>query len=156
MKLIYACLSCLFGLCGVVVISLTGTASAERLPIGIGVGERHGVHHGWLERNQLIYKVIDNSMPDNSYGGRRDPQTPYQRMEAESSRNDMNDNINLPDSGDNRSMTPSADVPNSVRGQSGTPNPVPNARPGGDPGVEDLNGSGVPGPGSVPAGALGR
>lgn len=155
MKYLYVCLSFL---CGVVVVSVVGPASAERLSVGLGVSERHLVHHDWLERNQLIYKVIDNSMPDNSYGGRRDPQTPYQRMEAESSRNDMNDNINLPDSGVNRSMTPSADVPTSVHG--GGPNPLPtfpDARPGpeSDPAVRDLSGGGLSEPGGPP-GSLGR
>jgi hypothetical protein len=153
MKQIYACL---IGLCGVAVVSVAAPVSAKTLSIGIEVSERHGVHHDWLERNRFLYNVVENSMPDNSYGGRRDPQTPYQRMEAESSGNDMNDDINLPDSGVNRTMTPSADVPDSVRGQSGAPNVVPDIRPGGDPGVRDLSGSGVPGPGSAPAGTLGR
>ena len=152
MKGIYACL---FGVCGVVVISLTGTASAERLPIGIGVDERHGVHHGWLERNQFLYKVIENSAPDR-YG--IDLHMPGERRQDQSSGNMGNDDINLPDSGVNRSMAPSADVPNSVHGAGQNPLPTfPDARPGaeGDPAVRGLSGGGLSEPGGPP-GSLGR
>ncbi|MGE0646020.1 MAG: hypothetical protein AB7P24_20390 [Nitrospira sp.] len=159
MKRIYACL---FGLCGAIVMSLMGTASAERLPIGIGVSERYGAQQDWFEKNRLIHKVVDNSMPPDGYGGRGDvyphPAIPSQRREAESSGNNMNDDINLPDSGVSRSMTPSADVPKSVHG--GGPNPLPtfpDARPGpeGDPAVRDLGSSGLSAP-SAPPGSLGR
>jgi hypothetical protein len=161
MKQIYACL---FYLCGVVVVSLAGAASAERLPVGIGVGERHGVHHDWFERNRFLYKVIENTMPADGYGTMHDPglppeqRKPFQRRQAQPSGIDGNDDINLPDSGVNRTMTPSADVPNSVQG--GGPNPLPtfpNARPGpeGDPAVRDLSGSGLSQP-SAPPGSLGR
>jgi len=156
MKQIYACL------CGVVAVSFAGAASADGLTVGIGVGERYGVHHDWLKQNRFLYKVVENSMPHDGYGGRGDvyphPAIPNQRREAESSGNDMNDDINLPDSGVNRSMTPSANMPNSVHG--GGPNPLPtfpDARPGpeGDPSVRDLGGSGLSAP-SAPPGSLGR
>lgn len=159
MKYLFVSLSFL---CGVVVVSVVGTASAERLSVGLGVSERYGAQQNWFERNRLIYKVVDNSMPDDSYGGTLGnyphPPLPNRGREAESSGNDMNDNINLPDSGINRPMTPSADVPNSVHG--GGPNPLPtfpDARPGpeGDPAVRDLGGSGLSAP-SAPPGSLGR
>ena len=159
MKHLYVCLSFL---CGVVVVSLTGPASAERLSVGLGVSEHYGAQQNWFKRNRLIYKVVDNSMPDDSYGGTLGgyphPPLPNRGREAESSGNNMNDNINLPDSGINRSMTPSADVPTSVHG--GGPNPLPtfpDARPGpeGDPAVRDLGGSGLSAP-SAPPGSLGR
>jgi hypothetical protein len=153
MKQIYACL---FYLCGVGVVSLVGVASAETLSVGIGVSERHGVHQDWFERNRFLYNVVENSMPDNSYGGRRDPKTPYQRRQAQPFGNDGNEDINLPDNGGNRTMNPSADVPDSVHG-SGDLKTWPGARPGpeGDPSVRDLSGSGLSEPGGAP-GALGR
>jgi len=153
MKPIFACL---FYLCGVVAVSLADAASAERVSVEIGVKERHGVHHDWLERNRFIYNVVENSMPSNSYGGRRDPQTPYQRDQAQPFGKDGNEDINLPDNGGNRTMNPSADVPDSVHG-SGDLRTWPGARPGleGDPAVRDLGSSGLSEPGGPP-GALGR
>ncbi|MDR4465523.1 MAG: hypothetical protein MRJ66_14755 [Nitrospira sp.] len=150
MKLISACL---FGLCGAVVISVAVPVAAERLSIGMGASARHAAHQDWLERNPFLYKVIENSAPER-YG-----MPPAQLGQDQSSRNSMgNDDINLPDSGANRSMTPSADVPNSVHG--GGPNPLPtypDARPGPerDPAVRDLGGSGMSAP-SAPPGSLGR
>ena len=154
MKPIYACL---FYLCGVVAVSFAGAASADGLTVGIGVGERDGVHHNWLEQNRFLYKVVEPGIPDS---GRPDSELPYQLRQDQSSwkGNMGNDDINLPDSGVNRSMTPSADMPNSVHG--GGPNPLPtfpDARPGpeGDPAVRDLGGSGLSEP-SAPPGSLGR
>lgn len=156
MKPIYACL---IGLCGVAVVLVVVPVSAERLPVGIGVSEHHEVHPEWFQGNRFIHKVGESSMPDNSYGGRRDPETRYQRRQDQPSGNNIgNSDINLPDSGGNRTMSPSADVPNSVQG--GGPNPLPtfpDARPGpeGDPAVRDLGGSGLSAP-SAPPGSLGR
>lgn len=151
MKQIYACL------CGVVAVSFAGAASADRLSIGIGVSERHRVHHDWLEQNRFLYKVIETGIPDS---GRPDSELPYQlRRDQSSGKGNMgNDDINLPDSGVKRSMTPSADAPDSVHG--GGPNPLPtfpDARPGpeGDPAVRNLGSGGLSEP-SAPPGSLGR
>jgi hypothetical protein len=149
MKQIYVCL----GLA--LIVSVAVPASAKQLSVGIGVGERHGVHHDRFERNQFLYKVIENSAPDR-YGS--DIRMPGERRQDQSSGAMGNDDINLPDSGVNRTMTPSADVPNSAQG--GGPNPLPtypDARPGpeGDPAVRDLGGSGLSQP-SAPPGSLGR
>ncbi len=156
MKLIHACL---IGLCGVAVVSVEVPVSAERLPVGIGVSERHEVHQDWFQGNRFIHKVGESSMPDDPYGGIRDPMPRLQRRQDQSSGNVGTDDINLPDVGVNRSMTPSADVPNSVHG--GGPNPLPtfpDARPGpvGDPAVKDLGGSGGLSAPSAPPRSLGR
>ncbi|MBX3319470.1 MAG: hypothetical protein KF890_06300 [Nitrospira sp.] len=150
----YAGLSCL---CLVAVVSVAVPVSAERLSVGIGAGERHGVHHDWFERNRFLYKVVEAGIPDS---GRPDSELPYQlRQDQSSGEGNMgNEDINLPDSGVNRSMTPSTDVPTSVHG--GGPNPLPtfpDARPGpeSDPSVRDLIGSGLSEP-TAPPGSLGR
>ena len=155
MKQVYVGLSCLC-LLSSISIAIPGLAKASAF--GIGASERNGVHQDWLERNRFLYTVAENSMPGDPYGGIRDPMPRYQRNQDQSSGNMETDDINLPDAGVNRSMTPSADVPDSVHG--GGPNPlptIPNARPGaaGDPAVRDLSGSGFPAP-SAPPGSLGR
>ncbi len=158
MKPIYVCL------CFVGIVAVAVPVSAERLSIGIGVQERHGVHHDWLERNRFVYNVVENTMPGDGYGTMHDPglppeqRKPFRGRQDQPSGNMETDDSNLPDSGVNRSMTPSADVPNSVHG--GGPNPLPtfpDARPGpeGDPAVRDLSGSGLSQP-SAPPGSLGR
>lgn len=153
MKQIYAGLFCL-SLLGIVSTSVP--VSAQAGSVGIGASERYGVHQDRFERNRFLYTVAESSMPENSYGGRRDPQTRYQRRQDQSSGTMGNIDINTTNMEGNQTMSPSADVPDSVRGQSGAPNMVPNIRPGGDPAVRDLGGSGMPGPGSAPAGTLGR
>jgi hypothetical protein len=55
------------------------------------VGERHGVHHDWFERNRFLYKVIENTMPADGYGTMHDPglppeqRKPIQRRQAQPS-----------------------------------------------------------------------
>ncbi len=155
MKQIYACL---FYLCGVVVVSFAGAASAERLSVGLGVSERHGLHQDWFERNRFLYKVDESGIPD-SYGDMHDPDLtpPFQRGPFQPSGNDGNDDLNSSENGGNRTMTPSADVPDSVHGYSGGLKTWPGARPGseGDPSVRELGSSGLSEPGGPP-GSLGR
>lgn len=136
---------------------------SKRLCVGIGVSERHGVHQNGFEQNRFLYKVGESSLPD--YGDMHDPDMtppfqrgPFQDRQDQPSGNDGNGDMNLSDNGGNRSMTPSADIPDSVHG--GGPNPLPtfpDARPGpeGDPSVRDLSGGGLSQP-SAPPGSLGR
>jgi hypothetical protein len=148
MKPIYACL---FYLCGVVAVSLAGSASAARFTVGIEVSERHGVHQDWFERNRFLYKVDESSLPD-SYGDMRDRditppfhRSPFQRRQDQPFGTDENDGPNSSENGGNRTMNPSADVPDSVHGYSGAPSSGPKTRPGseGDPAVRDLSGGGL-------------
>jgi hypothetical protein len=142
MKPIYACL---FYLCGVGVVSWAAAGSAERLSIGIGVGERNGIHQDWFEQNRFIYNVGDIGEVEDErdvFSGRSREHPSYLRRD-QLPKNDGNDDLNLSDHGDNRRMTPSADVPNSVKGQSGAPNVVPDVRSEGDPAVRDLSGGGL-------------
>lgn len=154
MKPIYGCI------CLGVIVLVAVPVSAQRLPVGIGASEHHGVRQDGFERNRFLYniaEIAENSIPDNSYGGRRDPQTPYQRMEAESSRKDGNDDLISSETETDQTITPSADVPDSVHGYSGNRKTWPGAKRGleGDPSVRDLSGSDLSESGG-PSGVLGR
>lgn len=154
MKKIYACLS------GVIVISLVGVASAESLSVGMEVSECDRIPQAQFGPSRFIYKVGDiGGIEDERdvFSGRSRQHPSYNRLD-QMPENEGNDDSSMSNGMGNRTMTPSADVPNSVHGAGKNHLPTfPDARPGseGDPAVRDLSGGGLSEPGGPP-GSLGR
>lgn len=156
MKPIYGCI------CLGVIVLVAVPVSAQRLPVGIGASEHHGVRQDGFEQRRFLYKVGESSLPDYGEMHDRDITPPFQRGPFQGRQHkpfgdDGNNDLNSSNTETDQTITPSADVPDSVHGYSGNRKTWPGAKRGleGDPSVRDLSGSDLSESGG-PSGVLGR